>query len=198
MKRPKAVSRLGMLLLAFGLGASVSAVSTGPAAPDAIQRSDSRPVPLILRPGEGERRIRRVYGGAKAVIKIDRRNGGAPEFVMGSEELPPGQAIAAHRHPGADEIVFVHSGKGLAELGDRKAEVEAGATIYIPRSTRMTLRNTGSEPLAVSFIFSRPGYEEYLRATSVPEGDTIVPLSAADLAAIRARHREHIVFDQPK
>jgi oxalate decarboxylase/phosphoglucose isomerase-like protein (cupin superfamily) len=62
----------------------------------------------------------------------------------------------------------------------------------------MMLRNTGTEPLAVSFVFSQPGYEEYLRATSVPEGETIVPLSPSELAAIRARHSAHIVFDEPR
>ena len=47
------------------------------------------------------------------------------------------------------------------------------------------LRNTGAEPLAIAFFFS-PGYEEYLRDTSVPE---------SELAAVRERHKAHIVFD---
>lgn len=37
-----------------------------------------RPTPLILAPEEGERRIRRTLGGAPLIIKVDRRNGGAP------------------------------------------------------------------------------------------------------------------------
>jgi quercetin dioxygenase-like cupin family protein len=189
MRHSNTALQLGSFLLVFNLNPSLPT----PDAPVSAKSSASRPMPLILHAGDGERR---VYGGATAIIKIDRKNGGAPELVMGSEELPPGQAIAAHRHPGADEIVFVHSGTGVAELGDRSAAVEAGATIYIPRSTRMMVRNTGAEPLVVSFVFSQPGYEEYLRATSVPEGETIVPLSESELAAIRARHREHIVFDE--
>jgi oxalate decarboxylase/phosphoglucose isomerase-like protein (cupin superfamily) len=195
MLRSRAALQLSTFLLAFGLGRSLPDAAD---APVSIQSSATRPTPLILRAGEGERRVRRVYGGATAIIKVDGRNGGAPEFVVGSEELPPGQTIAAHRHPGADEVVFVHSGSGMAELGDRKAVIEAGATIYIPQSTRMMLRNTGDEPLAVSFVFSQPGYEEYLRATSVPEGEAIAPLSAAALAAIREQHRAHIVFDEPR
>ena len=100
--------------------------------------------PLILAAGEGERRIRRVMGGALAIIKVDRRNGGSPALMMGYEEFPPGQAIQAHRHPAMDEIVFVHRGTGAAELGDRTASVGPGATIYIPQATRVTLRNTGT------------------------------------------------------
>ena len=151
--------------------------------------------PLILATGEGERRIRRVMGGALAIIKVDRRNGGSPALMMGYEEIPPGQAIQAHRHPAMDEIVFVHRGTGAAELDDRTASVGPGATIYIPQATRVTLRNTGTEPLAIAYFFSEPGYEEYLRDTSVREGEAAPVLSGPELAQIRERHRAHIVFD---
>lgn len=70
------------------------------------------------------------------------------------------------------------------------------ATVFIPRATRVTLRNTGTEPLAIAFFFSQPGYEEYLRDTSTPEGQAAPPLSAPELAAIRERHKAHIVFDR--
>ena len=134
-------------------------------------------------------------GGALAIIKVDRRNGGSPALMMGYEEIPPGQAIQAHRHPAMDEIVFVHRGTGAAELGDRTASVGPGATIYIPPKTRVTLRNTGTEPLAVAYFFSQPGYEEYLRDTSVREGQAAPVLSGAELGQIRERHKAHIVFD---
>jgi oxalate decarboxylase/phosphoglucose isomerase-like protein (cupin superfamily) len=151
--------------------------------------------PLILAAAEGERRIRRVMGGALAIIKVDRRNGGSPDLMMGYEEIPPGQAILPHRHPSMDEIIFVHRGTGTAELGDRTAAVGPGATVFIPPATRVTLRNTGTEPLAIAYFFSAPGYEEYLRDTSVPDGQSAAPLSPAELATIRERHKRHIVFD---
>jgi quercetin dioxygenase-like cupin family protein len=152
-------------------------------------------VPLILAAADGERRIRRVMGGALAIIKVDRLNGGSPELMMGYEELPAGQAIQAHHHPSMDEIIFVHRGNGAAELGDRKSTVVAGSTIFIPVGTRVMLRNTGSEPLAIAYFFSHPGYEEYLRDTSVPDGQQATPLSTDELARIRERHKAHIVFD---
>jgi quercetin dioxygenase-like cupin family protein len=156
----------------------------------------SRPAPLILAANEGERRVRRVLGGAPLIIKVDRQNGGAPEFMMGYEEIPPGQTIPPHRHPGADEIIFVHRGTGFAHVGDRSAAVGPGATIYIPRMTRITLQNTGAEPLVIVFIFSQPGFEDFLRDTSVPEGQSASPLSRAELDAIRERHRAHAVYER--
>jgi len=111
--------------------------------------------------------------------------------------MPPGAAIPAHRHPGADEIIFVQSGTGVAELGDKSAAVAAGSTIYIPRLTRITLRNTGKEPLVIVALFDKPGFEDYLRETSVPEGQPVVPLTSAEMSAIRARHHDHVIYERP-
>ena len=190
---------LGSVLVVLGVGGCQRADS-GPAAqssapPAAATAPDMARTPLILAAADGERRIRRVMGGALAIVKVDRRNGGSPNLMMGYEELPPGQAILAHRHPTMDEIVFVHRGTGTVELGDRRAAVGPGATVFIPPATRVMLRNTGAEPLAIAFFFSHPGYEEYLRETSVPEGQPATPLSPSELAAIRERYKAHIVFD---
>jgi quercetin dioxygenase-like cupin family protein len=190
----------GVVLVALSLcgacGSADSGVAAKPQAPSAgATASEVARAPLILAAGEGERRIRRVMGGALAIIKVDRRNGGSPDLMMGYEELPPGQAIQPHRHPAMDEIVFVHRGTGTAELGDRTAAVGPGVTVFIPQGTRVMLRNTGTEPLAVAYFFSQPGYEEYLRDTSVPDGQPAPPLSGSELAMIRERHKRHIVFD---
>jgi quercetin dioxygenase-like cupin family protein len=158
---------------------------------------------LILDASEGERRLHRPPPGvlsnltAPFILKIDRRNGGAPEFVMLTEDIPPGQAIPPHRHPHSDEIIFIHGGTGLALLAGRQATVTTGATIYMPRNTVVGLRNTGSDPLKIVAIFSQPGYEEYLREISVPEGQTPAPLSVDELSAIRARHLDSAVYEKP-
>jgi quercetin dioxygenase-like cupin family protein len=134
---------------------------------------------------------------APFIIKVDRQNGGAPDFVMGSEDIPPGQAIAPHRHLLADELIFVHRGSGEVQLGDETMRVEEGGTVYIPRDVRITMRNTGTTPMSIAFIFSRPGFEEYLRDTSVPEGQAVLPLTDAERTAIRRRHERHTVYDRP-
>ncbi len=158
---------------------------------------------LILGESDGERRLHRPPPGALSnltapfILKVDRRNGGAPEFVMLTEDIPPGQAISPHRHPQSDEIIFIHGGTGLALLAGRQATVTTGATIYMPRNTVVGLRNVGTEPLKIVAIFSRPGYEDYLRDISVPEGQAPTPLSVEELDAIRARHLESAVYEKP-
>lgn len=177
--------------------------SLGPSSEHATSNSfPARGEGLILQEFEGEHRLHRPPPGALSnlsspfILKVDRRNGGAPEFVMLTEDIAPGQAIPPHRHPHSDEIIFIHGGTGLASLAGRQATVTAGATIYIPRNTVVRLRNTGTEPLKIVAMFSQPGYEEYLREISVPAGQTPTPLTVEELSAIRARHLESAVYEK--
>jgi mannose-6-phosphate isomerase-like protein (cupin superfamily) len=144
---------------------------------------------LIVQRSEGERRLRRQPpAGAAAlatpfIIKVDRKNGGSPDFVLGYEDIQPGNGIPRHYHPHVDEILFVHGGTGLASLGSREAVVTEGATIYIPPNTRVSLKNTGTEPLSVAFFFPEPGMVDFFRDIS-------------EFSALCARHRAHIIFEE--
>src|SRR2546422_4099173 len=151
---------------------------------------------LILAVDQGERRVRRLLGGVPFTLKVDRLNGGSSDLVMGYEVLPPGFVIPPHRHPHVDEILFVQYGRGVAELGGRSAPVSAGATVYIPHDERVSLR-VGPDSLGLVFIFSRPGFEQYLREVSVLDGQPVVPLSDAERKAIRQRNQSHVVYEQP-
>lgn len=159
------------------------------------EATTSSGTPLVLAIDQGERRTWRFPGGGPLILKVDSRNGGSPDLVMGYEDLAPGAAIPPHRHLLADEIIFVHRGSGVVEVGDRTEPFETGATIYIPKTLRVTLRNTGAGPLSIAFFFSKPGFEEFLRDMSTPEGEQVVPLTPEDISAIMARHQWHTAFE---
>jgi oxalate decarboxylase/phosphoglucose isomerase-like protein (cupin superfamily) len=82
----------------------------------------------------------------------------------------------------------------VAKLGQRESAVSAGGTIYIPRNTQISVRNTGGEPLAVAFVFSKPGFEELMRDNSVLEGQPVVLTSPEEREAIRKRHSWHTIY----
>jgi len=149
---------------------------------------------LVLAADEGERRVRRNVVKGPFILKVDRQNGGSPDLVMGYEDIAPGAEIQPHTHLVADEILFIHRGTGMAKLGQRESPVSAGSTIYIPRHVQISLRNTGSEPLGVAFIFSKPGFEELMRDNSVLEGQPVTPISAQERDQIRKRHSWHTIF----
>jgi quercetin dioxygenase-like cupin family protein len=188
-----------LLLLSAGSCAPTSQPESAPqSAPAHRPAALAQPTPLVLQVDEGERRMRRVgFSAPGFTIKVDSRNGGSSELMMGYEALPAAAIIPPHYHRTADEIILVYRGSGIAQLGGRKAAFGPGATIYIPRNTRVTLENTGADSLDIAFIFSRPGFEHWLREISTPEGQPLPPLSAAELTAIRKRHEWHTVFERP-
>ena len=165
-----------------------------PAGPPQAQTA-SAGTPLVLAIDQGERRMWRFPGGGPLILKVDSKNGGSPDLVMGYEDLAPGAAIPPHRHLIADEIIFVHRGSGVVEVGDRTEPFETGATIYIPKTTRVTLRNTGTGPLSIAFFFSKPGFEEFLRDMSAPDGQPVVTLTPQGIGAIQERNKWHTVFE---
>ena len=77
----------------------------------------AKPTPLILEKNEGERRVWRPIEGLEGqpspfTLKVDPHNGGSSHLVFGTEDLPPGEKIETHRHPGSDEILFLQNGVG--------------------------------------------------------------------------------------
>jgi quercetin dioxygenase-like cupin family protein len=152
---------------------------------------------LVLQDAEGERRVRRTAGKGPFIIKVDRQNGGSPDLVMGYEDIAPGAEIQLHRHLVADEILFIHRGAGTASLNGRKTHVSTGATIYVPRNVTIGLINDGTEPLGITFTFSKPGFEELMRDNSVLEGQPVTPMSAEERARIQAKHRWHTIAGPP-
>lgn len=161
--------------------------------------------PLILEQNEGERRAWRPIEGAKGwdaqpgpfILKVDRQNGGSSHLVFVTEDVPPGAGIDRHRHPGADEILFFQNGRARVTLGDRTREVHGGATIFVPANTWISATNIGTEPIHGVFVFSAPGFEEFMRAESAPEGQKITPLSKAEDARLMKEHVHAVIYAAP-
>jgi quercetin dioxygenase-like cupin family protein len=134
--------------------------------------------------------------GLPMTIKVDPRNGGSQHLVVGTEDLPPGKVIPVHKHPHADEVVLLLQGTGVATLGAQRRAVTPGALLFIPQGEWVGLENTGQETIRVVFIFSERGFDTYLRATSVPEGQQVAPLSPRELAEIRQKFQPYITFKE--
>jgi len=141
--------------------------------------------PLLLERNEGELRTRRIHAdksvpaSSQFMLKVSPKNNGSAHLVAGTEELAPGAAIAKHRHLAQDEIVLLHSGKAHVWLGDQERDLHAGGLVFIPANTWISLKNIGTEPIRLTFIFSAPGFEDTMRCNSVPAGETPTPITPA-------------------
>jgi len=165
----------------------------------------SRATPLILEQNDGERRAWRPIEGAKGwegepgpfIFKIDRFNGGSSHLVFVTEDLPRGGKIDRHRHPGADEIIFLQNGRARVRVGDQTREVHAGATIFAPANTWIEVANIGTDAIHGVFVFSAPGFDDFMRAESAPEGAKITPLSKAEDARLQKEHAHAVIYAEP-
>lgn len=167
-----------------------------------LQAQSAKPTPLILEKDQGERRIWRPIEGldsklALFILKVDPQNGGSSRLIMGTEDIPPGGKIDPHRHPDLNEIVFLQNGSAKVFLGDVAKDVHSGATVYIPAGTWISIANTGSEAIHAIFVFDGLGFDEFMRAESVREGEKVVPLTKAEDAAILAKHAHDVIYKEP-
>jgi quercetin dioxygenase-like cupin family protein len=161
--------------------------------------------PLILEESEGERRAWRPIEGAADwnaqpgpfIFKVDRHNGGSSHLVFVTEDVPPGAKIDRHRHPGADEIIFLQNGRARVSLGDRVREVHAGATVFAPANTWIEVTNIGTDAIHGVFVFFAPGFDDFMRAESVPEGQKITPLTKAEDAQIMKQQAHAVIYAEP-
>ena len=167
--------------------------------------SASNVTPLILEKNAGERRAWRPIEGAKGwgaqpgpfILKVDRHNGGSSHLVFITEDLPRGATIDRHRHPSADEIIFLQNGRARVTLGDRTKEVRGGATVFAPANTWIEVTNIGTEAIHGVFVFSAPGFDDFMRAESTPEGQKVTPLTKAEDGRLTRKYASAVIYAQP-
>lgn len=170
-----------MAVILVGLSSAFSQSNQSSAVPS----SETDVKPLLLERNEGELRTRRIHtdksvpASSQFMLKVSPKNNGSQHLVAGTEELAPGAAIAKHRHLAQDEIVLLHSGKAHVWLGDQERDLHAGGLVFIPANTWISLKNIGTEPVSLTFIFSAPGFEDTMRCNSVPAGETPTPITPA-------------------
>jgi quercetin dioxygenase-like cupin family protein len=156
-----------------------------------VATSEQNVKPLLLEKNQGELRTRRIHtdGSAPAssqfMLKVGPKNNGSQHLVAGTEDVLPGATLPKHRHLTQDEIVLIHSGMAHVWLGDQERDLHAGGLVFIPSNTWVSLKNTGTETISLTFIFSAPGFDDTMRCNSVPAGETptqITPEQQQDCA----------------
>lgn len=157
---------------------------------------------LLLERTEGELRVRRIPADSTSVpmsmpssefmLKVSPKNNGSQHLVLGTEQLAPGARIRKHKHLGQDEILLIQTGTAHVRVGDLERNVHAGGLVFLPGNTPIELENIGSEPIALVFIFSAPGFEDYMRCSSVPAGQKATVITREELK--RCAHEGHVEY----
>ena len=159
--------------------------------------SQSAPTPLILLEDDGEHRLRRPGGPTGSgsvpefIIKIDKQNGNAEDFYVGTETLNPRAMIPFHKHHNSEEVVILEEGGATVTVGDKRAVAGPHSIVFIPRETWVSITNTGNSPIHGYYLFSRQGFENFLRARSVRPGEPLTPLTPEEVR--RAAEEGHVM-----
>src|SRR5215469_10763276 len=105
-----------------------------PTLPSLAQMNNSKSgksTPTVFQADEGDRWM--LLGDKPLIFKVDPVSTGSDTFVVGTEEMPPGNRIPTHKHLYEDEVIFVHKGTVRVTLAGRLYEARTGATVFIPQ-----------------------------------------------------------------
>jgi len=172
--------------------AAVCVVQTRSAQPSSATRPQAAAKPLLLEKNEGERRTWREPDHGDFMLKVSPKNNGSQHLVMGTEDMVPGDEFPRHRHLGQDEILYIEKGTVHVRLGDQERDLHAGGTVFIPAYTWVSVKNAGTETAGVVFIFSAPGFENYMRCESVLPNEKPAPISPQKDK--ECEHLGHVIY----
>ena len=100
---------------------------------------------------------------------INRDATGARKIILLSSEFPPGKVHLLHRHPNAEQIMYVLEGSCLALSEGEPARLNEGDAVFIAQGEWHGVRNDTEEPAVTLVIYAgagtleEAGYEEHPR-----------------------------------
>ena len=166
--------------------APASRPQPSPTASETSGRSGA-PQPLILQEDDGEHRVGRPpETDFHFTIKVDGQNGNAQDSTVATTILAPGDSIPFHMHHNAEEVVILEEGGATVTVGNKRAVAGPRSVAFIPRDTWVSIVNSSTHPVHIFGMFTRQGFESYLRAISVREGETGTPINPAERERQRA------------
>ena len=118
------------------------------------------PAQLMTRPDQEGLIVRNV---------INKVDAGARSMILLSSEIPPGKVHLLHRHPNAEQIMYVVEGSCVALSEGEPVRLKEGDAVFISRGEWHGVRND-TERLALTLVIysgagtlEEAGYEEHPR-----------------------------------
>jgi quercetin dioxygenase-like cupin family protein len=99
--------------------------------------------------------------------------------------VAPGLGVPRHTHTREDEAYLVLASELEAIVGDEILTLRAGETLMAPRNIPHQLRNSGNVANHYLIMFSPAGFEEFLKATSVPAPDDAIAPTEPPAVAVQ-------------
>jgi quercetin dioxygenase-like cupin family protein len=100
---------------------------------------------------------------------VNKDSTGARRIILLSSELPPGKVHLLHRHPNAEQIMYVLKGSCIALSEEEPVRLKEGDAVFIAQGEWHGIRNDTDEPAVTLVIYAgagtleEAGYEEHPR-----------------------------------
>lgn len=100
---------------------------------------------------------------------INKDDTGARRIILLTSELPPGKVHLLHRHPNAEQIMYVLEGSCLALSEGEPVRLKKGDAVFIAQGEWHGVRNNTDQPAVTLVIYAgagtlqEAGYEEHPR-----------------------------------
>lgn len=120
---------------------------------------------MVIPPDQGEAWWQPAPAVGHVVIKTDRPG----RMAMGTQTLQPGGRVPRHRHPEAEEILFVYQGHGQVTIEGQDVDLCPGTTLVIPPGIWHSFFNHSDAPLCMTWTISPAGLEGMFRTIGRPK-----------------------------
>jgi quercetin dioxygenase-like cupin family protein len=88
---------------------------------------------------------------------INKDDAGARRIILLSSELPPGKVHLLHRHPNAEQIMYMLEGSCLALSEGEPVRLNEGDAVFIAQGEWHGVRNDSGQPAVTLVIYAGAG-----------------------------------------
>jgi quercetin dioxygenase-like cupin family protein len=85
---------------------------------------------------------------------VTKETVGATQTVFGVTIFPPGSKHEIHRHPNAEEVEYIVSGRGTAYVGADAVELGPGEALFVPRNEYHGFENPSGEEVVMAWCYA--------------------------------------------
>jgi quercetin dioxygenase-like cupin family protein len=100
---------------------------------------------------------------------INKEDAGAGTMILLSSELPPGKVHLLHRHPNAEQIMYVLEGSCLALSEGEPVRLGEGDAVFIAQGEWHCVRNDTDQPTVTLVIYGGQEHSQWLATRSTLE-----------------------------
>jgi quercetin dioxygenase-like cupin family protein len=143
------------------------------------------PVPIIRADGEGDKQS--FLGGGLHTWKLlaDDTDGA---FFLFEDALSRGKSTPLHRHPDADETVYVLEGEIVVNVDSNESRVAKGGLSFVPRGVAHAFVVVSDRARLLTLKTPGIGQEFYRGASEPATNDSV---DKVDIARVQASAKQH-------